>query len=128
MKKFYCFLIYILIAGSQIFPLAITIRTFDHNDFTRIVFESDGRFSYESKRGSDKDITLVLKDQGEDLMVRSDLSGSELLNKVENITDGDSRSIRIRGNERFNILKTFVLKDPFRVVFDVLGDLEDPRS
>ena len=119
MKKFYCFIIYILIAGSQVFPLAIKIRTFDHNEFTRIVFESDNSFSYESKRGSDKDITLILKDQTENLMVRSDLSGSELLNKVENITDGDSRGIRIRGSERFNVLKTFVLKDPFRVVFDV---------
>ena len=119
MKKFYCFLIYILIAGFQIFPLAIKIRTFDHNDFTRIVFESDSSFSYESKRGSEKDITLILKDQSENLMVRSDLSGSELLNKVENITDGDSRGIRIKGSERFNVLKTFVLKDPFRVVFDV---------
>lgn len=99
--------------------MAIKIRTFDHNDFTRIVFESDSSFSYVSKRGSEKDLTLVLDGQSEDLMVRSDLSGSELLDKVENITDGDNRGIRIKGSERFNILKTFVLKDPFRVVFDV---------
>jgi len=119
MKKFYCFLIYILIAVSQIFPLAIKIRTFDHNDFTRIVFESDSSFSYDSIRSSEKDITLILKDQAEDLMVRSDLSGSKLLNKVENITDGSRRGIRIKGEDRFEILKSFVLKDPFRIVFDV---------
>ncbi len=113
-----------MIVAFHVFPLAIKIRTFDHNDFTRIVFESDYSFSYVSKRGSEKDITLLIKDNAEDLMLRSDLSGSELLNKVENITYGESRGIRVLGSERFNILKSFVLKDPFRVVFDVNKKVE----
>jgi len=108
-----------LIAALQLSPLAIKIRTFDHNDFTRIVFESDTPFSYSSTRGSEKDLTLVLEDDADDLMLRSDLSGSDLLDKVENITDGETRGVRIKGADRFDVLKSFVLKDPFRVVFDV---------
>ncbi len=119
MKKFYCFLTYIFIIAVHIFPLSIKVRAFDHNDFTRIVFESDSRFSYVMERGSERDLTIFLKNRPEDIMLRSDLSGSELLNRVENVTNGDDPGIRVKGSERFNILKAFVLKEPFRVVFDV---------
>jgi len=119
MKKFYCFLIYIFIIAVHIFPLSIKVRTFDHNNFTRVVFESDSRFSYVMKRGSERDLTLFLKEKTGNILLRSDLSGSELLNRVESVTNGEDPGIRVMGSERFDILKTFVLKDPFRVVFDV---------
>lgn len=119
MKKFYFFLIYIFIIAVHIFPLSIKVRTFDHNDFTRVVFESDIRFSYVMERGSEKDLTLFVKNRPGNISLRSDLSGSELLNRVENVTNGEDPGVRVKGSERFDILKTFVLKDPFRVVFDV---------
>lgn len=108
-----------MIIASYIFPLSIQVRTFDHDDFTRIVFESDTSFSYVAERGSERDLTLFVKDQSGNIFLRSDLSGSGLLSRVESITNGNDPGIRVKGSERFGILKTFVLRDPFRVVFDV---------
>lgn len=119
MKKIYCFLIYTLIIASHIFPLSIKVRTFDHDDFTRIVFESNSYFSYVTERGSERDLTLFIKDHPGNILLRSDLSGSGLLSRVESITNGNDPGVRVKGSDRFDILKTFVLRDPFRVVFDV---------
>jgi len=108
-----------LIFALHISPLALKIRTFDHDDFTRIVFESDNNFFYVAERASEKDITIYVKDHPGDILIRSDLSGSELLNRVERVSNGKETGVRIKGSDRFEILKSFVLKDPFRVVFDV---------
>ncbi len=130
MKKFYFFLTYTLVVASYIFPLSIKIRTFDHSDFIRIVFESNKDFSYEMERGSKKDLTLLLKDQHENLLLRSDLSGSELLIRVENITKDGNVGIRVKGRKRFDITKTFILHNPYRVVFDVktIPDVEGSET
>jgi len=119
MKKFYSLIIHFLIIAYSVFPLSINVRTSDHDSFTRIVFESDYNFSYFTERNSKNELTLVIKDNFDTISIKSDISSSRLINLVKNITNGENYRIKIQSPKEFEILKTFVLKEPFRVVYDV---------
>ncbi len=119
MKKFSYFLIYFLLVSIRIFPLTINIRTFDHEGFTRIVFEGDSDFSYTAKRDSGKDLALFIRDTSGRLIINSDLSNSSLIKRVDNVSDGLETGFRVTASGNFDIIKNFILRAPFRVVFDI---------
>jgi len=118
----------LLILVSCVFPISIQVKTFDYDNFTKIVFESQNSFSYITERNSDNDLTLIIKDPFDMISLKQDLSGSKIINRVEHITVGDDHGIKLHSSKKFEILKTFVLKDPFRIVYNVRQNLENSQS
>ncbi len=119
MKKSYIFLIYLTFLIVQLFPLNLNIRAYDHNDFTRIVFEGDRGFDYNISHKSSNDLTLGINEIEKLENYNVDSKGSNLIQKVEHTTSNNHHYFKISFNKKSRILKNFVLEKPFRVVFDI---------
>ncbi len=100
-------------------PPGISFRSFDHEGYTRVVFQSDRAFSYAVDARDDR---LQLR-----LNVRADfpapavaVANSPLLEKVtcEQRSEGSVLTVHFRGAAA--VKKSFVLEKPFRVVFDLV--------
>jgi N-acetylmuramoyl-L-alanine amidase len=108
-----------LLIGYQLFSVTIQIRSFDHDGFTRIVFEGDRSFQFKiDSSGS----TLKLEIDS-DVRVGSrvtPISDSALLEKVVFQKRRQTSVLSIHGKNRFEVKRHFVLERPYRVVFDLV--------
>lgn len=109
----------LLLIGYQLFSVTIQIRSFDHDGFTRIVFEGDRSFQFKiDSSGS----TLKLEIDS-DVRVGSrvtPISDSALLEKVVFQKRRQTSVLSIHGKNRFEVKRHFVLERPYRVVFDLV--------
>jgi len=124
-------LFFVLFAAStfSIFSLSINIRSFDHSDFTRLVFEGDQGFAYKfNPSGNTINIKL---NQKATIKQDSNLLNSVLIDRVDHHWEENSSVIRVHMKSDFKIMRNFVLEQPFRVVFDLTespGEKADEKS
>lgn len=110
-----------LFIGIPLFALNIDIRSFDHQGFTRIVFEGDEGFQFKTAAfpsqlniqldriaHPEKDVVLV--------------THSKLIDKVVHVIERRKSVFSVFLKKKFEIQRHFVLERPFRVVFDLVGD------
>ncbi|KAF5434372.1 N-acetylmuramoyl-L-alanine amidase [Candidatus Methanophagaceae archaeon] len=122
MRRVNSFLILFIFLLSVILPLSINVRTFDHSDFTRIVFEGDSSFAYNIESGSAKSFVFSLNSSSKIENFKIQLTNSKLIEKVEYIGEKHKKEknrFKVSMKDNFRIRKSFVLEDPFRVVFDL---------
>jgi N-acetylmuramoyl-L-alanine amidase len=109
----------LLLIGCQLFSVTIQIRSFDHDGFTRIVFEGDRSFQFKIHSSGS---TLQLEIDSD---IRVDnrvtpISDSTLLEKVVFQKQRQTSILSIHGKNRFEVKRHFVLERPYRVVFDLV--------
>ena len=113
------FLFLLVFASSPIFPLSINIRSFDHKDFTRIVFEGDQGFEY--KFNPAKTVIVVKLNQKASLKQMAEIpSPPALIDRVVHRREKNSSAFHVHLKSGFEIKRNFVLERPFRVVFDLV--------
>ncbi|MEN8154705.1 MAG: N-acetylmuramoyl-L-alanine amidase [Acidobacteriota bacterium] len=122
MKRVNFFLILYLLPVAVILSLNVNVRTFDHSDFTRIVFEGDSSFAYDTISESAKSFVVSLNNSNKIDHFESELKNSKLIKNVEYIkgkTNNGKNRFRVLMKDNFKIRRSFVLEEPFRVVFDL---------
>jgi N-acetylmuramoyl-L-alanine amidase len=106
--------------------LSVGFRSFDHEGFTRVVFEADRSFTFAvQNRPGQMEVRL----QGPvDFPSRSlPVQNSQLLERVTCETQGDQSVFTVFFKGEAVVKKNFVLEKPFRVVFDLVKS-EKPAS
>ncbi len=120
MKNKLLLLLFLLpLLASPLFSLSINIRTFDHEDFTRIVFEGDRGFEYKLE-DSNEELKIKLKDRAR---VRNDIekfTDSRLIDRVVHKLEKRNSVFNVYLKSGYRIDRHFVLERPFRVVFDLV--------
>ena len=120
MKKFIrtsTLFISILVLPLLLTSLAIDIRSFDHEGFTRIVFEADRSFTYtiQARPGQ---MQVHLSDRA-DFRERSlAVQNSPLLDRVIHEIRGNKSIFTVFFKGEATVQKSFVLEKPYRLVFD----------
>jgi N-acetylmuramoyl-L-alanine amidase len=113
------FFVPILFLFQILTALSIDFRSFDHEGFTRIVFEADQSFTF-SVRNLPGQLQVLLPKRA-DFKARSiTVQNSRLLERVthEFKEDNSIFTVFLKGDVTVN--KNFVLEKPFRVVFDLV--------
>jgi len=129
MKKKVLFFVLFVASTFSIFSLSISIRAFDHSDFTRIVFEGDQGFAY--KFSPSKNTINIKLNQKANIKQNIDVLDSVLIDRVVHHWEENRSVFQVRMKSRFKIMRTFVLEQPFRVVFDLTespGKKADEKS
>ena len=130
MKKKISVLFFVLF-NLYIFSLSINIRSFDHKDFTRIVFEGDTGFEFKispSKTGIEIKLDKKVNTNNQITVIKDSVLIDRVLHKLEK-----NRSVfNVRLKSRYRIKRNFVLERPFRVVLDLVKsqekDTEEKKS
>ena len=104
-------------AASQV----VDVRIGEHPDFTRVVFELDGRAGYKVERntsanGTELTVTLDASSAGRKLSRRS----SDV--RTVEVTGGEHAVVRIHLSKGNLALKEMILSNPYRVVLDVMRE------
>lgn len=124
MKQKALLLVLLGLLAYPLFSLSVSIRSFDHKGFTRIVFEGTQGFAYDYKpTGSTLEIrldrTVEVKQQIESFRK------SKLIDRVvhqvhkDNSSDKDISVFQVQLKNDFQVRRNFVLEQPFRLVFDL---------
>ncbi len=123
MKNKVLFFVLFVASTFSVLSLSINIRSFDHNDFTRIVFEGDQGFTYKFNP-SENDIRIKL-DRKAKIEKNINVFNSILIDRVVHHWEEDSSVFQVHVKSDFKIMRNFVLEQPFRVVFDLT---ESPKK
>lgn len=109
----------LLLIGYQLFTQNIQIRSFDHDGFTRIVFEGDRSFQFKIDTSES---TLRLEIDNKVHLDREviQIDNSALLEKVVFQKQRQKNILLVHSKDRFEIKRHFVLERPYRVVFDLV--------
>jgi N-acetylmuramoyl-L-alanine amidase len=119
MKNIKLLLFGLLLISWQLFPLSIQIRSFDHDGFTRIVFEGDQSFQFRIRSSASKfrlEIDKKVRVEKEVIQIKN----SDLLDKIVCLEEKQKSAFSVYGKGGFEIERHFVLERPFRVVFDLV--------
>ena len=119
MKNKVLFFVLFVAAAFSIFSLSISIRSFDHGDFTRIVFEGDQGFAY--KFNPSKNTIKIKLNQKANIKQNINVLNSVLIDRVDHHWEENSSVFQVHMKSDFKIMRNFVLEQPFRVVFDLTG-------
>jgi N-acetylmuramoyl-L-alanine amidase len=119
MKNKVLFFVLFVAAAFSIFSLSISIRSFDHGDFTRIVFEGDRGFAY--KFNPSKNTIKIKLNQKANIKQNINVLNSVLIDRVDHHWEENSSVFQVHMKSDFKIMRNFVLEQPFRVVFDLTG-------
>jgi N-acetylmuramoyl-L-alanine amidase len=106
-------------------PFSISIRSFDHKGFTRIVFEGDEVFEYKynaSRAGIELRLNRKTAVKKQIEVFRRSRLLDRVVHHVErgSTPDTDISIFQVHLKTDFNIGRHFVLERPFRVVFDLV--------
>ena len=120
-------LILFILIGDCLFPLSINIRSFDHQNYTRLVFEGDNSFGFKInnfKNSIEIEINKIanLKDR------ITNIDDSKLVDRVVHSTKNSKSILTVYFKSKFNVKRNFVLEKPFRVVIDVVKSEESDRG
>ncbi len=119
LKKRYLSMFFFVIISSLLFSgTTVTVRTFDHKDYSRLVLQSDTPFQYRYNKSGDKEWSVEA--QGEINWSKSDLKSKKISIKKQN------KGILVAFNKNVAVKRNFVLEKPFRVVFDFV-DMNDKK-
>jgi len=97
----------------------INIRSFDHEGYTRIVFEGDRGFEFHVGQ-SRTELEIKLKERANLQEKITSFTRSILLDRVVHQVDKNNSVLKVHLKSRFKIKRHFVLEKPFRVVFDLV--------
>jgi N-acetylmuramoyl-L-alanine amidase len=112
-------IIFILLFFQILTALSINFRSFDHEGFTRIVFEADQSFTFSVQNHPGQ--LQVLLPKRADFKARSIIvQNSRLLERVTHELKEDNSIFTVFFKDDVTINKNFVLEKPFRVVFDLV--------
>jgi N-acetylmuramoyl-L-alanine amidase len=120
MKKFIrtsTLFISILVLPLLLTSLAIDIRSFDHEGFTRIVFEADRSFTY-TVQNRPGQMQVHLSDRADFRERTLAVQNSPLLDRVIHEIRGNKSIFTVFFKGEATVQKSFVLEKPYRVVFD----------
>ncbi|MEJ2032235.1 MAG: N-acetylmuramoyl-L-alanine amidase, partial [Deltaproteobacteria bacterium] len=117
MKNKVLFFVLFVASTFPIFSLSINIRSFDHTDFTRIVFEGDQGFAYKFNP-SENAIKIKLNEKAK-IEKNINVLNSVLIDRVVHHWEENSSVFQVHMKSDFKIMRNFVLEQPFRVVFDL---------
>ena len=120
MKKFIrtsTLFISILVLPLLLTSLAIDIRSFDHEGFTRIVFEADRSFTY-TVQNRPGQMQVHLSDRADFRKRTLSVQNSPLLDRVIHEIRENKSIFTVFFKGDATVQKSFVLEKPFRVVFD----------
>ncbi len=118
MKYKTLFLVLLIAASVFIFPFSVSIRSYDHQNFTRVVLESSQGFEY--KFATSKTTVKIKLDRKVQAKNNIGVLRSELVDRVTHYYE-DGRSVfQVEMKPECKIQRNFVLEKPFRVVFDVV--------
>jgi N-acetylmuramoyl-L-alanine amidase len=128
MKKNVLIALLFVFLAHQLFPLSINIRSYDHQDFTRIVFQGDQSFGYIviEEPSSNEDVFEVEID--DKATVEDDLTvfkKSELIHRVSHRWEREKSVFRVHMKSNFEVKRSFVLERPYRLVFDFVEQSTD---
>lgn len=126
-RSLFFIVILICLLHLALFPLSISIRSFDHQDFTRIVFEGDRSFEFHFD-SSRRTIDLQLDEPADNKEQLIRVDDSVLIDSVTHKKERNKSVYTVLLKSKFKIRKNFVLERPFRVVFDVVGSEEEPAA
>jgi N-acetylmuramoyl-L-alanine amidase len=129
MKNKVLFFVLFVASTLSIFSLSINIRSFDHNDFTRIVFEGDQGFTY--KFNPSENAIKIKLNQIAKIKKNINVFNSVLIDRVVHHWEDNSSVFQVHMKSDFTIMRNFVLERPFRVVFDLTespGKKADEKS
>ncbi len=109
----------ILLFFQTLTALSIDFRSFDHEGFTRIVFEADQSFTFSvGNRPGQLEVRLPKRAdfKGQSITVQN----SRLLERVTHEVKEDNSIFTVFFKGDVTVSKNFVLEKPFRVVFDLV--------
>jgi N-acetylmuramoyl-L-alanine amidase len=110
-----------IMAASMLLPsLSVNIRSFDHQDFTRVVFEADRSFTFavQSQPGR---LEVRLQGRADFPAAALAVQNSQLLERVTHEVQGGKSVFTVHFKGPATVKKNFVLEKPFRVVFDLVA-------
>jgi len=119
------FSVAILVAPLFLSSLGIDFRSFDHEGYTRIVFESDRSFTYKVQDRPDR-LEMRLAGRAEFRTPSLSVPNSQLLEKVTCEYQGNESVLTVHYKGAATVRKNFVLEKPFRVVFDLVQSATSP--
>lgn len=103
---------------SQVISLSVNFRSFDHQGYTRIVFEGDHSFEYKYKQ-SKRSIEIEINRRASINNSVIEVNNSVLLDRVVHLKEKQRSIFAVLIKSDFKIRRNFVLERPFRVVFDL---------
>jgi len=127
MRNKLIFLILFVLIGDCLFSLSINVRSFDHKNYTRIVFEGDNSFGF--KMNNFKNSIKIEINKIANIKNRiTKTDDSQLIDRVVHSIKNNKSFLTVYFKSKFNIKRNFVLEKPFRVVFDVIKSEESDRD
>jgi N-acetylmuramoyl-L-alanine amidase len=111
--------ILLLFSFHNLTALSINFRSFDHEGFTRIVFEADQSFTF-SLQSRASQLEMLLPRRADFKTQSITVENSRLLERVTHEFKADSSIFTVYFNGDVTVTKNFVLEKPFRVVFDLV--------
>ncbi|MCK5056354.1 MAG: N-acetylmuramoyl-L-alanine amidase [Candidatus Aminicenantes bacterium] len=115
-----------LLVSFPVFSLTVNIRSFDHEGFTRLVFEGDSGFEYKIE-SSKKGLEIRLNKK---LTIKSSITtfhDSRLIDKIIHKVERKKSSFTVKMKSPYTIDRHFVLERPFRLVFDLVKSPGEER-
>jgi N-acetylmuramoyl-L-alanine amidase len=119
MRNRLIFLILCILFSFCLFSLSINIRSFDHQNYTRLVFEGDNSFGF--KINNFKNSIEIEIDKIANIKNRiTRIDDSKLIDRVAHSTKDNKSTLTVYFKSKFKIKRNFVLEKPYRVVFDIV--------
>jgi N-acetylmuramoyl-L-alanine amidase len=111
--------VFILFFFQILTALSIDFRSFDHEGFTRIVFEADQSFTF-SVRNRPGQLQVLLPKRADFTTQPISIENSRLLERVTHEFKEENSIFTVFFKGDVTVNKNFVLEKPFRVVFDLV--------
>ncbi len=111
----------LLAAPGLLAAIGIDFRSFDHAGYTRVVFQGERPFRYDVEVHPDR-LELRLSDRADRFPSARAIPNSPLLERVTCEARGGGSVLAVHFRRRTAVSKSFVLENPFRVVFDLVAD------
>ncbi len=119
------FSVAILVAPLLLTALEIDFRQFDHEGYTRVVFESDRSFTYKVQDHPDR-LEVRLRGRADFRTPSLPVPNSQLLAGVTCEHQGDESVLTVHYKGAATVRKSFILEKPFRLVFDLEKSTKAP--
>ncbi len=108
-----------LLFTLPILGLNVSLRSFDHDGYTRLVLECNEEISYSFRNGGNK-LELELNFSGPLDLNDQQAYRSSLISRITRENKGDSTQLSVLFQRNVDLKRSFELRQPFRVVFDLL--------
>jgi N-acetylmuramoyl-L-alanine amidase len=109
----------LLVAPRLLISLGIDFRSFDHEGYTRVVFQSARSFAYRVQSHPDR-LEVRLNGRADLPSPALVVPNSQLLDRVTCEQRGEESVITVHFKGAAEVRKNFILEKPFRVVFDLV--------